>query len=393
MNARIIPILLLFLASTYHLALAQSKTDAPAPRNSPPLEKRNTDKAIQEYTQAVAKLAKGAATPLQATAATKDKAFDPRLPLLLSDRAAVYLLKGNYTAAISDLDWALALNPSLTQAWLKRGIARYNSGDLTGAYTDFTRTIEMDDRNAIAFLQRGQIRYSHRNFMGAYADLQRALEIDANYLPALLARGLLFRELGQFDRAIADLTKYLQRDPRSLEAYNLRGLLWKDNGKLSAALEDFDHALSLHTKIAELWCNRGNVRLLRGDLAGALADYDRALLLKPVAMAYNNRAVLYRSQGRLTEAFADLNQAIQVSPTYAVAYFNRGQLWQQRGDQASANQDFLIGQNYAGDQFDSAPEAAVFTYDLVGINLGNTASASLLPVSGKPKLKSLSLNP
>ena len=60
----------------------------------------------------------------------------------------------------------------------------------------------------------------------------------------------------------------------------------------------------------------------------ALADHNQAIQLDPNdAMAYNNRGNVYNDQGKYDLALADLNQAIQLDPNDAIAYTNRGALY------------------------------------------------------------------
>jgi tetratricopeptide (TPR) repeat protein len=82
-----------------------------------------------------------------------------------------------------------------------------------------------------------------------------------------------------------------------------------------------------------------------GDDERAIADYDQAIALQPdYALAYYNRGVAYADKGDLDHAIADYDQAIALQPDYAVAYSSRGVAYHHKGDldHAIANYDQAI---------------------------------------------------
>jgi Tfp pilus assembly protein PilF/DNA-directed RNA polymerase subunit RPC12/RpoP len=68
-------------------------------------------------------------------------------------------------------------------------------------------------------------------------------------------------------------------------------------------------------------------------------------LTKAVARDYNNRGNILDSQGRYDEAIENFTRAIELDPTYALAYFNRGNVYArrlQRYDKALADYNQAI---------------------------------------------------
>ncbi|MFN7926345.1 MAG: tetratricopeptide repeat protein [Blastocatellia bacterium] len=300
--------------------------------------------------------------PIQEISRLPTTALAPRRVLALNERALTALAKGNLAAALADLDAALSLNPEHPQTWHNRGLALTQKGELTMAYANFNHALAIEPLNASAYYQRGRIKSQQENWVGAFADYEHALDVQPNFLPALLARSDLLREMGQFDGALTDVTKYLQLNPTVPEAYYLRATIWQAKENLSQALDDLTQAQTLQPKRAEFPCQRAHVRLLQGDLAGALADYQRALAIGPLPSAYNNRAVILQAQGRIQDALEDLNQAIDYYPAYALAYYNRSQIWQLLSVPEAAQRDLRRAQELAPHRFDL--ETMIFTYDL-----------------------------
>ncbi|HEY3931223.1 MAG TPA: tetratricopeptide repeat protein [Verrucomicrobiae bacterium] len=80
---------------------------------------------------------------------------------------------------------------------------------------------------------------------------------------------------------------------------------------------------------AETINNRGEAKRKQG----ALEDYNRAIELKPtLASAYNNRGFVKRDKKDLNGALADFNKAIELKPDLTAAYNNRGLVKQTNGD-------------------------------------------------------------
>jgi tetratricopeptide (TPR) repeat protein len=65
----------------------------------------------------------------------------------------------------------------------------------------------------------------------------------------------------------------------------------------------------------------------------ALADLNKAIELDPTnAVAYNNRGSLFDDIREFQLALKDLNTAIELSPEYGNAYYNRGVIFENLGE-------------------------------------------------------------
>jgi tetratricopeptide (TPR) repeat protein len=87
--------------------------------------------------------------------------------------------------------------------------------------------------------------------------------------------------------------------------------------------------------------NRGATYHTLGRYNEALIDLDRAITLDPTfALAYNNRGNVFAELGRYNKALADFDRAITLDPTYAQAYNNRGNVFAELGRYNEALADF-----------------------------------------------------
>jgi tetratricopeptide (TPR) repeat protein len=53
--------------------------------------------------------------------------------------------RGDLARAVSDYNWAIELNPRLTDAYLNRGAVRYEQGQYDGAIADCAQAIKLNE--------------------------------------------------------------------------------------------------------------------------------------------------------------------------------------------------------------------------------------------------------
>ena len=72
-----------------------------------------------------------------------------------------------------------------------------------------------------------------------------------------------------------------------------------------------------------------------------MADFNESIRLNPTyAMAYFFRGDLYKTHGDFDRGLADLNELIRLDPNYAMAYFTRGNISYIKGNNVAAVEDF-----------------------------------------------------
>lgn len=87
--------------------------------------------------------------------------------------------------------------------------------------------------------------------------------------------------------------------------------------------------------------HRANKRATGGDVEGAFADLQEAIQLSPTrATAYYNRGFLHNTLGNFEAAIEDFNRALELLPDYDEAFYQRGNSHLQLKDPTNAVQDF-----------------------------------------------------
>jgi hypothetical protein len=80
-----------------------------------------------------------------------------------------------------------------------------------------------------------------------------------------------------------------------------------------------------------------------GKLDEALTDYDKALALSPnYADAYNNRGEIYRQKRDYVNALKDFQNALRLDPKFAEPHYNVGLVFEAEGKKDQAAREFLV---------------------------------------------------
>lgn len=146
-------------------------------------------------------------------------------------------------------------------------------------------------------------------------------------------------ERGDYGLAIRRFTQAIDSGELSQEelsiAYYNRGNAWKSKGRWYSkkAAADYKKATDEYRK-------------------DSIATITRVIEIDPKnAEAYYNRGNVWYEKGNYNKAIADYTKAIEIDPQYAKAYNKRGLAWQDKGDYDRAIADYTkaieINPNYA----------------------------------------------
>ncbi len=115
---------------------------------------------------------------------------------------------------------------------------------------------------------------------------------------------------------------------------------------------DIHKALALYSKVIDsgvlgpgdrvlTYCynNRAMIWLSQGDDDRAFLDLSKGIEYNPDYTAYYNRGTLFEDRGRIDEALSDYNKALEILPTYGKALEARGHLLIERGQAGQGRKD------------------------------------------------------
>ena len=248
--------------------------------------------------------------------------------------------RGDWDRAIVEHTRAIELDPTLGEAWINRGRARFAKDDFDGEIADETRAIELDPTVAIAWANRGSARAAKGDLDGALADQTKALELDPRIALIWSVRGGLRDKKGDLEGALADLTHALELEPGLVVA-------WRNRAAVRIHMKDIEGVIADESRVIELgaagpldWANRGWARAKRSDWDGALADATRALELDPgLSLARQTFGCAHFEKGDWKEAIASDTKALELDPRTVDSWVRRGGARANSGDYEGAISD------------------------------------------------------
>lgn len=223
------------------------------------------------------------------------------------NQARYHLSNNQNTQTISYINELIKADSTIAEAWLLRGVAKYNLNDIRGSITDFSAAIRFNPVFTLAYLYRGS----------AYSQIMR------------------------LNLAIADYNAAIDLRPNSIEAYFNRGIAYMLQQQFNKAQNDFSRVIVLDSRNPDAWINRGTAKLYANDTLGALIDYNQAIILKPFySEAYGKRGRIRFEMKQFDKALSDFNQTIKLDSMASVYYFFRGLTHNALGNEGKALADF-----------------------------------------------------
>lgn len=201
------------------------------------------------------------------------------------------LSRGDAESAIRDLTQAIAMDPSMGDAYFKRAQANMDVSETTQAEADyvrageiyrtqkrmstaldaFNRALEINSKSVPALINRGDIYSLQENTSAAMDDYQDALKANKNNFRANFELGKAYFALGKYKDADKRLRKAKEIDPSVPEVYHYLMLNY-------FARDDFNDVKKTYSAFKEsvdpneVQSFRGNPRY--GAILRVIGDYD-----------------------------------------------------------------------------------------------------------------------
>ena len=252
-------------------------------------------------------------------------------------RAAAKSKQGDLAGAAADVQFAIRPLPEDLQAWdayFIRCLALDAIGQRDQAETDCLRALELNpghivslDRLALIAFQRGaeepDLEAAQAHYAAGIEYMNQILDLHDENALAWANRGEAYAALGRYDEAEADLTRALELDPDDSVAYSGRAIarVFLDRGV--DALADATRAVELDEEelYTRLW-----VANYVGEYGTAIDDGSQLVQRDdpPLGWVLGTRGLAYLASGDLQRGLEDMNQALEVDPSYAQGYDRRG---------------------------------------------------------------------
>ncbi|MFD0946251.1 DUF3857 domain-containing protein [Sphingomonas canadensis] len=262
-----------------------------------------------------------------------------RLAAALKDGPGLQRLRAIYDQKIAD-------DPTDADGYTKRAWFLERIGDHAGALKDLDMVVTLAP-SVDAYLERGAKRFALGNQRGALADAQEAYDLDS---ASDAAFGFLVDQLsrdGGTDEALGMVEERLNAGGKREALASLKADVLARAGRVTEGLAALDEAIAAKPGLPALLNSRcwfkgtNNV-----ELASALKDCTRAIeLVDDSSPVLDSRGLIYFRMGRMEEALADFDAALEQNPEMAASLFMRGIVRRRIGgaENLKAAEDDLAG--------------------------------------------------
>jgi len=244
------------------------------------------------------------------------------------DSGAVYLARGGYRAAVSDLEKSVDLAPGDMGAMIDLGQARSHLKEGAAAVEAYSRAVGADQGNWYAHELLGTAYLASGSPVAALEEARRAVESNPGSWVSSAVAGLALAATGSDAQARIEFERAVRSAPRDTSAMTAAELGFlgaayqglKQNGR---ALEQFRKAAAAAkrqgiTYEAQFHRYIGDVLLAMGNRTGALDEYRKAVELDPADTdARMSVASVLISDKDRKGAEKELSQAVERDPANA----------------------------------------------------------------------------
>lgn len=256
--------------------------------------------------------------------------------------ATVVALLGRLDEALAETDGIVAAHPDEPTVALFRARLHRQVGRQDQAMTELNALIAKTP-TAAAYLERAAL-WNDDHRPERRGDLQSALKLEPRSINALAQSALEAadaRDSAGAEQAIAAVTKLQTTE---LTSGTLRMQLFARTGRLSQALQIADEQVRRYPTDGGPLNERCWLRATHNvDLAKALADCDAAIKLSRWSPAYlDSRALVRLRMDDVTGARADYDAALRLQPYQASSLFGRALVRSRAGESREALADLAL---------------------------------------------------
>jgi tetratricopeptide (TPR) repeat protein len=243
---------------------------------------------------------------------------------------------GDMAGAIAAFNGCVALDPANIQAALQLGAALIAAGQPAEAKAALTRALpRTKDGTLLGDLHESlaAVEHAQSNELGAIDHLEQAQVFDPARIWLELDRGRLLEKLGRYEEAKKAYQRLLDGDPANAVAHRALNDLHYRLGEDAAFLRSYGRA----PQTQELVLDRAQMLLGAEKLEEAVSAFQTLLAASDDKRALAGLGISLMKLGRLVEAAAVFERAIQSYPDSADLYCNLSAALARSGDPEKAS--------------------------------------------------------
>lgn len=293
----------------------------------------------------------------------------PDTPAFYGNRAACYMMLGQFGRALEDAKTSVQLDVSFTKGYIRVAKCCIATGDIASARQALETAARLEpnnsgvtqESNSLGLLQKyqtdAQAAFSIGDYRKALYFLDRALEVATASRSLKLLRAECLAYLGRYGEAQEVANDLLRQDSTNVDAIYVRGLCLYYEDNVDKAFTHFQQVLRFapdHQRAKDVYKKakllrqkkeEGNAAFKSSKWQESYDLYTEALAIDPCnkftnAKLYFNRATVAAKLKKLKESVEDCNAALNLDEKYMKALLRRAKSYMEMEMYEEAVRDY-----------------------------------------------------
>jgi putative PEP-CTERM system TPR-repeat lipoprotein len=244
--------------------------------------------------------------------------------------------------AMNQLQRALEISPSFTQARVHLALLLLNRKRADDAVREAKTAISQDDQNAMAHNVLGSAYLAKGNYTEGIAELNRALELDPSLADVHVKKGLVAMKRGKSEEAESELVSAMRLRPEAQETRRMLALHYINKNQPAKAIDTLKQGLQGGTADAVSYYLMGEAYARQNNLNEARAHYQKAKEADPrYDPAYFRMASLDFAQQKQEQGIKEIRSLLEKEPGNVQALLALASLAELNSDDSEARRNYL----------------------------------------------------
>ena len=244
--------------------------------------------------------------------------------------------------AIDKLNLKINGNPKDPELYFARAQAYYDIEGYDEAIGDMFMAMEIDSVNIGYHHFLADIYLDYYKSRLALKTMIRAASLAPERIPTLLKLAEFQLILKQNDESLKTISKILKVDPQNAEGFYMMGLNFVETKDSARAINSLQTAVENDPDLLEAWVILGNLFDKRNNPI-AIKYFDNALRIDPNNIdAVEAKAMHLYNVGKLNESIASYKSIQKIDRTYADPFYNIGLIYMELDSVPQAHDHFNI---------------------------------------------------